>query len=194
MAICESLIKQAITVDCDNPMVKGLEPDGVIINRADIDFASCTVTKNIISALVLKTGKVGFQCVQMGATPFTGTKVTLNVGTYRNTFTNEVVLAVLDNGPTVSEKIIDGLANGQFVAVLRNKHKGEDGKAEFQVFGYYQGLKASAIEEDKYSEDLDGGWLVTLQEEGAPKSAMFMYSTSSAATEAAYESLYTPST
>ena len=101
---------------------------------------------------------------------------------------------MLDNGPDVAEKIIDGLANGSFVVILRNRHKGTDGKAEYQVFGYYQGLVATAIENDKYSEDLDGGWLVTLQESNAPKSAMFFFVNSSAATETAYNSLIEPNT
>lgn len=190
--LCESLIKAAITANCDNPIVRGLEPDGVIINRSDIDFATCTVTGNIISALVLKTGKIGYPVYQMGSTPFTGTKVTLTTGTYRNKFQNEVVIAILDNNPDVAAKIIDGLANGSFVVILRNRHKGTDGKAEYQVFGYYQGLTASAIENDKYSEDLDGGWLVTLQESNAPTAAMFFYVTSSSATATAYEALFTP--
>lgn len=189
--LCESLIKAAITASCDNPIMRGMESDGVIINRADIDFGNCTVTGNTISALVLKTGKVGFPVYQMGNTPFTGTKVTMVAGTYKNKFQNEVVIAVLDNGPDVSAKVIDGLANGTFVVVLRNLHKGEDGKSEYQVFGYYQGLKASAIENDKYSEELDGGWLVTLQESNAPTSGMFFYANSAAATATAYEALTT---
>ena len=187
--LCESLIKAAITASCDNPIMRGMESDGVIINRADIDFGNCTVTGNTISALVLKTGKVGFPVYQMGNTPFTSTKVTMVAGTYKNKFQNEVVIAVLDNGPDVSAKVIDGLANGTFVVVLRNLHKGEDGKSEYQVFGYYQGLKASAIENDKYSEELDGGWLVTLQESNAPTSGMFFYANSAAATATAYEAL-----
>lgn len=187
--LCESLIKAAITANCENPIVRGLEPDGIIINRSDIDFATCTVTGNVISSLVLKPGKVGYPVYQMGSTPFTGTKVSLTTGTYRNKFQNEVVIAILDNNPDVASKVIDGLANGSFVVILRNRHKGEDGKAEYQVFGYYQGLTASAIENDKYSEDLDGGWLVNLQESNAPTSAMFFYVTSSAATATAYAAL-----
>ena len=58
--LCESLIKQAITASCENPIVRGLESDGVIINRSDIDFSACTVSGNTISALVLKSGK--FNC------------------------------------------------------------------------------------------------------------------------------------
>ena len=187
--LCETLIKKAILADCENPIIRGLEPDGVLINRSHVDFSQCTVSGNIISSLVLKDGFYGYPVYQMGSTPFTGTKSSMTGGTYRNRFTHEVAIAIPDNGPDVNDKIIDGLANGTFIAVLRNRHKGSDGKSEYQVYGYYQGLVATAIENDKYSEDLDGGWLVTLQEANAPKNAMFFFSTTAAATATAYASL-----
>ena len=192
--VCDSLIQKGIELNCESPIVKGVEPDGLIMNRSDIDFAKSvfdTTNKNILTTLILKSGKKAFPIVQQGATPFTGAKTSLATGTYRNTFTNEVPIAVLDNGPEVAQKIIDGLANGSFVLILKNVHKGEKGNAEYQVYGYFQGLHASAIENDKYSEDTDGGWLVTLQETSAPKSALFYFDTDSETTATKYETLTT---
>lgn len=192
--ICESIIAKSIEANCDNPLVKGMEADGVILNRKDIDFSQSvfdTDSKNIIKQLVLKSGKKGYSVVQMGATPYTGLKTSLATGKYRNTFNNEIPIAVLDNSPEVAQNIIDGLANGTFVLVLRNAHKGESGKAEYQVYGYYQGLHASEIVNEKYSDDTDGGWLVTLKEENAPKSALFYYNTDAKVTETQYKALLT---
>lgn len=192
--ICDSLISQAIAVDCDNPIVKGLESDGIIINRADIDFSKTvfdTVNKNSIKTLILKSGKKGYQVSQKGNNPFKGTKTSLVVGTYSNKFTNECPIVVLDNGPEVCQNVIDGLANGSFVLILKNLHKGTSGAAEYQIYGYYQGLRASAIEEEKYSDDTDGGWLVTLKEESAPKAALFYFNTDSATTATQYNTLLT---
>ena len=183
-----------IAGNCENPIVRGLEPDGVIINRSDVDFANCKfdeTAKNILKQLILKSGKKGFAVVQMGNTPFTGAASNMEVGTYRNTWTHEIPIAVLDNGPEVCEKVIDGLANGTFVLVLRNKHKGANGKAEFQVYGYYQGLTCSAGANEKYSEETDGGWLMTLQEQKSPKSALFLFNTDATTTATAYDALTT---
>lgn len=191
---CESLIAKDIAENCENPIVRGLEADGVIINRSDVDFANCVFdenARNILKQLILKSGKKGYEVVQMGNTPFTGAASNMEVGTYRNTWTHEIPIAILDNGPEVSEKIIDGLANGTFVLVLRNKHKGADGKAEYQVYGYYQGLTCSAGANEKYSEETDGGWLMTLQEQKSPKSALFLFNTDSTTTAAAYDALKT---
>ena len=190
--LCQSLISQDIESNCDNPLVRGMESDGIIINRQDIDFASTVfdnTNANIIKTLVLKTGKKGYAVQQDGSTPFTGTNIALATGTYRNTFTNQVALVVLNNDPDVAEKVIDGLANGEFVTILKNKAKGTGGKGEYQVFGYYQGLRASEITSDKYSEDTDGGWAVTLEETGSPKSAVYFFNTDSATTATQYESL-----
>ena len=148
--------------------------------------------KNVIKTLALKSGKKGYSVAQLGNAPFTGTQTTLTVGTYRNTWTNQIPIAVLANNPDVCENVIDGLANGQFVLILRNKNK--TSKGEYQVYGYAQGLVASEGANEKYSEDTDGGWLITLQETNAPKSALFFYDTSDEATAAKFASLTTNAT
>ena len=193
MASCETIITQDIAFACDELVNRGFEADGVIINRKDVDFSATEfdeTNKNIIKTLVLKTGKKGYQVQQYGNTPFTGTNSALVVGTYVNTWTHQVVLAVLSNTPDVAASIIDGLANGTFVVILRNRTKGADGKGEYQVYGYAQGLKASAGENDRYSEDYEGGWLITLEETAAPKSAIFLFDTDAETTQAKYESLF----
>lgn len=188
---CESLIAQDIKIPCEEQVTKGLESDGLIINRNDIDFANSVVNGNVIESLVLKAGKKAYEIRQDGVNPFTGTKTELNVGTYRNSWKNTVSVVVLANTPDVCGNVIDGLANGKFVVILRNLSKGSDGKAEYQVYGYAQALKAATGENDKYSDDTEGGWLVTLEEESVPKSAYFFYDTSSETTAAKYQSLLT---
>ena len=147
MAVCDITIKKDIAPSCDDPIVPGLEQEGVIMNRAEVDFGAVTFNatrKNVIETLALKTGKKGYKVQVFGATPFTGTNTALATGTYRNTFTNTVNMVVLANDPDVCNDIIDGLANGEFVIVLENKAKGlnkteNPGDSAFQVYGYYQG-------------------------------------------------------
>lgn len=167
------------------------------MNRADVDFAATvfnSTKKNVIETLAMKTGKKAYKVVVPGKAPFTGTKTSLVAGTYRSSFTNTVAIVILANDPDVCADVIDGLANGTYVVVLENKYKGlqkEDspGDAAFQVYGYYQGLTATAIDNDKYSEETDGGWAVTLEEQKTPKSALFLYKTSYEATKSAVATL-----
>lgn len=192
MANCEKLISKGIDINCDTPVTRGVEPNGVIMNRSEVDFTKSTFaasSKNTLESLVMKTGKKGYPCYVPGKTPFTGLKTTLNVGTYVNTFNNEIPIVILDNSPDVCANVIDGLANGTFVIVSENKHKGENKEAAFQVYGFYQGLTATTLENDKYSEETEGGWKAVLTEERAPKSGLFLFKTDYDATKSLVESL-----
>nr|DAJ84903.1 MAG TPA: hypothetical protein [Caudoviricetes sp.] len=195
--VCDNLIKKDIVPSCDDPITPGVEQEGVIANRADIDFSATTFNttrKNVIETLAMKSGKKAYKVVVYGGTPFTGTNTALATGTYRNTFTNTVNMVILANDPDVCGDIIDGLANGEFVVILENKAKGiqkeeNPGDSAFQVYGFYQGLKAAEISSDKYSEDTDGGWAISLTETKVPKSALFLYKTSYETTQKAVEAL-----
>lgn len=197
MGVCDDILKKDISPSCDDPVVQGLEQEGVIMNRADVDFAATVFNatrKNVIETLAMKEKKKAYKVVVPGKTPFTGTTTALATGTYRNSFTSTITLVILANDPDVCADIVDGLANGSYVVVLENKYKGlqkeeNPGDAAFQVFGYYQGLTATTIENNKYSEDTEGGWTVTLEEQKAPKSALFLYKTSYEATKTAINTL-----
>ena len=196
-SVCEFLLAKDIVASCSDPVVPGFEQEGVIMNRDEIDFGAITfdtARSNVISQIAMLAGKRAFKVRVLGNTPFTGTTTSFVSGTYQNTFTNTVQFVVLDNGPEVCESVIDALANGRFVMILENTFKGlnkesNKGDAAFQIYGYTQGLAASAIENDKYSEDTNGGWLVTMQETKASKSGMFLYKSDYATTKKMFESL-----
>jgi hypothetical protein len=195
--VCDNAIKRDIVANCDDPIVPGLEQEGVIMNRKDVDFSTVAFNatrKNVIETLALKEGKKAYKVVVLGSTPFTGTNTALATGTYRNTFTNIVNMVILANDPDVCNDIIDGLANGEYVVILENKAKNllkeeNPGDSAFQIYGYYQGLKAAELSNDKYSEDTDGGWSVSLQETKVPKSALFYYKTDYDTTKTAIDTL-----
>lgn len=184
---CDTLLAADIAQDCSNPIIKGIERRGVIINRADVD--TITQSGNIVSAITLKSGKTGFNIVQPAASPFNGTQIAMEEGTYVNTFTNTVSFVILDNSPAVGT-IINALANGDYIVILENKHKGGTaGNATYQIFGLQQGLTGSEITCEKYSDDTMGGWQVTLTETGATEAAVFFYVTSLSTTKTAFEAL-----
>lgn len=192
MSYCDSLISANIAQNCESPLVAGLEKEGVIINREDIDFAASKITGNVISQLVLKSGKKAYKISQPSAAPFTGTQTTMAAGTYHNTFTHNVGFVVLDNTPSVINNVIDGLANGTFVVILENKAKSAGTEAsgqEFQVYGYHQGLHASELTQEKYSEDTEGGWACVMEESKAPLAAVFFSAGSYSSTRSAIESM-----
>lgn len=190
---CDFALAQDIAISCDAPQVQGLKNTAYLINYDDIDWDSLVREGNIVSTLALLSGKRAYEAYVPGKTPFTGTKTSLTTGTYRNKFTKTASIVILNSGPDVSENIIDQLANGKFVFIFENKYKGTDNKNTFEIYGLEQGLSAATLENDKYSEDTDGGWIATLEETLAPTSGIFYFSESIAATRAALKSLITGS-
>lgn len=176
MSYCDGLISKDITQSCDNPAVKGFERIGILINREDIDFSGLTfdtTKKNVITAIPLKSGKKGYKVVQKGATPFTGSTSSAEVGTYGTGFTNNIAIAILNNNEDIAENVVDSLANGEFVFIGELKDKGADKASAFRVYGIHNGLTLSAYEHDPYGDTYAGG-LATLTETGAPKSAVYL--------------------
>jgi hypothetical protein len=200
MANCDVLISQDIDKNCFDEILAGIESNGIIINRNDVDIDNATTEEgrdNVYTAIPIKEGKRGYKIYVPANAPFTGTKTTLATGVNRNKFTHEVAFTILDNDPDICKNIIDGLANGTFVIIYENKYNNSHkpltpSDSKFQVVGMAVGLKATTLENDKYSEDTEGGWNVVLTETGTPKSAYFLYAGSLALTRDLVETFLEP--
>ena len=198
--LCVNLIRQDISKNCEDPIVPGIEANGIIMNRSDIDFTGVEFDeerRNVIKLLPLKTGAKAYSIFVPGPTPFNNTQTVLEIGTNRNTFTNDVGIVVLNHDPDICENIIDPLANGEFVIIYENRFKNINkastpGDSAFQIAGYYQGLKAQTLENAKYSEDTEGGWNILLQETKSPKSGLFLYNTDYSTTYEQIQTLLNP--
>lgn len=196
-SLCEKLVSQNIEPNCTDPIITGVEAIGVIINRADIDWANVVYNgtrKNVIESLPLKVGKKGYTISIPSNKPFAGTDTNIVAGTNSNKFTSNVGFVVLNNDPDVSANIIDGLANGEFVVAIQNKYNNVSkavtpSDSVHELYGISKGLKATTLANEKYSSDTDGGWNVILTEAEHPKSAIWLYDTDYATTAAAFEAL-----
>lgn len=202
MNLCEKLLAGCIGADCDNPVFSGMESKAYIFNKSEIASLTYDQTNpNVITAITMKeitpaSGSdpavmaVGYTISQLGKQPFNGTNTSLTEGNTSNKFTENFAFVVPDNSPAAA-MLLDNIANGKFVVVVKNEYTGSDGRGQFQVFGAKKGLVATSMERDAYSEDNDGGWAVTLTAENTPNSSMFIEHKTSADvdTEAYLDSL-----
>lgn len=173
---CDFLLQADLVAPCDGLSSAGLKNTGYIANYDDVDWDNIVRDEsnpNIVKQFALKSGKHAYKVYVPGKTPFTGTNKALATGTYRNKFTKQVMLVVLSNGAGVSHNIIDQLANGRFVVILENDFQGATKDNTFEFYGLELGCAATEMSDDKYSEDTDGGWSVTLEETNAPTSGIF---------------------
>ena len=175
---CEDFLNQCIGASCENPIFTGVENKAWIFNKKDIESFTWELDDdgqktNVITAITMAAGKTGYTIDQIGKTPYTGTTTSMTEGNIANTFTENISFVVPDNSP-LAGMILDSLANGKYVVIIENEYDGVDGRGKFQVYGAKKGLVASAIENDKYSEDTNGGWSVTLTATNTPNSSIFI--------------------
>lgn len=175
--LCNSVITKGIPKgECANLPAKGYERLAILINREDVDFSNVTVSadrKNVLTALGLKAGKVGYEVYQQGSSPLTGSNASLEDNDFFKSITKNLVIAVINNDRDVSGQFVDPLINGEFIAVVERKDKGKDMASAFEVLGYHNGLTLTALDEDAYG-DYYGGGLYTLTETAAPVSRMYL--------------------
>lgn len=187
MAICDTSVIHDFLYDCDNPPVAGLEDEALLINRADIDFTASKVEKNVISSLVLKTGKKA-NVVQQRKDSFTGTAVEQVEGTYSNGTTQTFAFVAFAN--TADEKVaLENMLNGSFVAVIKNKAAADDSR--YEVLGWNTGLKTPTLSKDYVAEESAGVYAVTLASGQEPRLPMSFYAGSLQATDSAFDALKT---
>ena len=180
--ICEKILTGCISVSCSNPVFEGCENTAWIFNKSQIASLTYDQTDpNVITAITMDTHEVGsddvayvgYQILNLGKTPYTGTNITLQEGNISNSFNETVVFSVQDNSPLCGA-LLDGIANGSFLVVLENQYDGSDNRGKFQVYGAKKGLKCTAMERQAYDDTQNGGWSVTLTAEKAPMSSVFI--------------------
>lgn len=171
---CEKILKKCISASCENPVYSGMESTSYIFNFKHVTITPSVSDPNLVDDIVMEAGTTGYRIEQLGKTPFTGTNTAMVEGNIANKFDETFNFVIPDNSP-LAAGILDDIANGKFVVVSENSYDGSDGKGKFQIYGAKKGLVATAITRDAYSEDNDGGWLVTLTATGEPLSSMFFF-------------------
>lgn len=159
--LCDTLLSNDIMVNCGHDGQLGFSRKAWLFNKEEVIPEA--YDGNAVK-FTLATGARGYIVEQIGKNPYEGTNTALVVGTYRNSFTNQVKLHIPDTVDVAN--IIDGISKGKFVAILDN---GAGGR---RVYGWYNGLSATECTNDPTSEDTDGDWVVTLEETKAKQARL----------------------
>ena len=134
--MCEKLIGSCIAADCQNPIFTGIDSRAYIFNKKDITFDIPTkADPNVYTTITMRSyipegetdpvTAVGYTIDQLGKTPFTGTNTALVEGNAANKFTETLNFVVPDNSPAAA-MLLDNIANGKFVVIVKNEYTGSD--------------------------------------------------------------------
>lgn len=159
---CTNLLSQTLATSCTEPRIKGYEPVGIIINRADVDWATITVdalNPRIITALPLLATKKAAVIYnsKKNPLPFDGTQTTYNrdADAY-----DKVVQYYFEGIGGAAGKAVESLKDGDYIVLLERKSKYNVGS--FQLFGYQKGLSAGNEGGAMVQDEATGYWLVTM--------------------------------
>lgn len=153
--LCDNMLSEDIMAECSSVGEIGFKKVGYIFNYEEVN-RGYYIEDGHLDQITLVKGARGYKVQQLGKTPFEGTNTALVVGTYRNSFTNQVKIFIPDTQDCAP--IVDAIATGKFVVVLDN------GVGGFRVYGFYNGLAATECTQTPYSEETDAGWVITLEE------------------------------
>lgn len=159
---CTNLLAQSLATPCEEPRIKGYEAIGIIINRADIDWATVTVdagNPRLIESLPLKATKKAAVIYnsKKNPLPFDGTQTTYNrdADAY-----DKVVQYYFEGIGGDAAKAVESLKDGDYIVILERKSKYNNGS--FQIFGYQKGLSAGNEGGAMVQDEATGYWLVTM--------------------------------
>lgn len=192
MPNCDFKIKANIDFNCENPVTKGLKPIGWIGNFEDLDLANSQKSEsnsNLYTSIALKNDARLYTIYQAGKQPFNGAIKEFVTGPYRNYWNKTVPFVILENGADVTENIIDPLTNGKYFMVLENNYQGNNGDNAFELVGVETGMSMTAGSDEKYNDEFGGGWSLTMMEETAPTSGLFLLASTVDATRAGLNNL-----
>lgn len=188
-SICSYLINQCIAADCENPLYAGVDDEALIGNFKDIATVTRSTTNgSIVNGITMKTNACMYTVQQLGNQPFADSNTTMVEGTYGNRVQHEIHLAIVDNGPEITENVIDKLLNGKFFVILTNDYRHDNGDNKYQIYGLNKGLKCTAMERQFYGDN-ESAYVITLTETGVSKTGQFLFSTDETTTDGLYDAL-----
>lgn len=188
---CAENLGANILNDCNDDYGKGVEKIVYIIKKEDIDRKASKITGNVISTLVLRTGKKAYTASAPSNTPFSGLTYEDQNATIGMSFNKTIPIVMLADSPTNALNV-SALKQNKYVIIYENNNKGANGEQAFAVIGWEQGAVGQNATLDKYSDDTQGGWAVDMIEEGAKSPQIFFFSTDYETTKAALDSLLSP--
>lgn len=168
MAItCGKLSSGILGADCANPLVPGIKPRAILINRDDIDIDKTTITDGVITELLLKGTAKAFEAetLENGI----DANVAFAKGTYYNGWDHNFVFRVFDNNPRV-KKFIDELSKSRIAVIIENNYikyspstdpADVKGDTVYEMYGFYTGLELKEATRDAKDADTKGGWVLT---------------------------------
>ena len=185
---CSKITAGFIVADCDGPAIAGTAGRVILVSYSDIDRAKSTVTDNVISTIVLKSGAKAYEVDSLpnavvGDAPLTA-------GTYVSTFQHTLTVRIFKKSEA-AKKFVNQLPTARVIAIVENNERGNKGEVKYEVYGWNSGLimtelAASTEMTDNVAYQIGLGSSSVAQEKSLP---MSFFNTDEETTDEAVEAL-----
>jgi hypothetical protein len=158
-------ISANILLNCDYPIVGGVEDRLILINKADWDNATLVrdgSNPQIIESIALETSPARYAYEVEGKNNSIDVKSTLVKARYSEGYSHEIIYRVFNISPAIKEQI-EAKAKGRLVAITQNNFKGATGNAAFEIHGMDIGLELVEAESNKSDAETQGAYVLTLR-------------------------------
>lgn len=162
MVICGEITKD-IDIDCDNPLQAGTEDEMLVINRNDWLDAAFTVdplNNQIITGIVLPSGARAFR--YQGKNNSIAPKMELIKTQFSENYNHENNFKVFKVDAETKQEL-ERLDKGEYVTIIHNKYKGDNGQSAFEIYGGDAGVITSQNIREGNNVELGGAFDIILK-------------------------------
>lgn len=185
---CSAITAGYVAEACGGAPTPGTTGRVVLMSYNDIDRGRSTVTGGVISGIILKSGKKGYEFDTLPNAVTGDSSVTQ--GTYINTVSHSLALRILAKNQNAKD-FVNQMVNGLVVALVENKNHGDEGEVKWEVYGWNAGLSLSELSASTEMSD-NVAYSMTLSTPSVGSEAMIpmsFYSTSEEETDEAVDAL-----
>lgn len=156
---CGSLTA-SLGINCDEPIVSGVNDRIYIFNKADILSFTYGGTKETITAITLASGKTGFTV--QGKNDSVDPKSEFLKSRFSTNQEHEVAFRVFDNSVAVKTQL-NKMMNGKYVVVVENNHVNAAGDSAFEVYGEIAGVELAEGSRLPSEVEGEGSYMLVLR-------------------------------
>lgn len=162
-------IATGIGADCANKLFGGVNDRLILMNFNDIDgFTRNLTNTQIIEAIILASGKTGL--VFQGKNNSTEPDSALVKQRFSNVYDHGINFKAFEVDAD-AKKELEAMADGLVVALVQNKFRGDDGDAEFELYGIDTGLEVQELTRAQLDADTQGAYDIVLRTSEQSKEA-----------------------
>lgn len=154
------LLTASLGINCDEPIVSGVNDRIWIMNKDDVDSFTYGASKETISAINLASGKTAFTI--QGKNDSVDPKSELEKARFSTNQNHEVMFRVFDNSVAVKTQM-NKYMNGKYVVVIENNHVNAAADSAFEVYGEIAGMELAEGSRLPSDVESEASWLLVLR-------------------------------